>query len=112
MAKFYLVCADAKRIPHQGLMVVAKYKQQPENPLEISQCWTVFNRWPPVEMEADVVTIDLNGVYEYPNGIRISEITAFVPKTKDGLYFRGCSPEEIACRIKNKSRLISSEGVQ
>lgn len=111
MAKFYLVCADAKRIPHTGLRVVAQYRQQPENPLEKPQRLTVFNRWPPVEMEADVVTIDLDGVYEYPDGTRIKEYPVFAPKTRDGLYLRGYNPEEIACRIKNKSRLISSEGV-
>lgn len=98
MAKFYLVCADAKRIPHTGLMVRAYYKQKPEDRYEKPRQLVVFNKWPSVELEADVIDVPLKGVYEYPNGARISTTTVFCPKTKDGTYMMGYSPKEIVAR--------------
>lgn len=95
MAKFTLVCADARRIPHTGLKVTAYYKQQLDNPFEKPFKLIVYNKWPPVELEADVVEVPMGGIYEYPNGVRISTIIAFCPKTKDGTYWAGYSPQQI-----------------
>ena len=106
MAKFYLVCADALCIPHQGLRVKACYKQNPENLQEKPQQLVVFNRWPSVELEADVVDVPLDGVYEYPDKSRIDNMQTFCPKTKDGTYMMGYSPEEIvARRLKHLERV-------
>lgn len=98
MAKFTLVAAHATRKPHQGLMVKAYYKQNPENPLEIPYSVVVFNKWPSVEVEAEVVEHKLNGVYEYPNGKRTNTILAFCPKTQDGKYYDGYSPQQIIAK--------------
>lgn len=95
MSKFYLVGGYAKRNPHTGLVCTGYYKQDPENLLEKPRRITLFNRWPPVEMEAEVVDVKLNGVYEYPNGIRTNSINMMCPKTKEGLYYKGWSPQEL-----------------
>lgn len=73
MAKFKLVGAHAKRVPHTGLVVTCCYKQDPENPLEKPTPLTVFNCWPPVELEAELVEVPLDGIYEYPNGKRVDK---------------------------------------
>lgn len=99
--KYTLISANATRNPHNGLMVTAYYKQDPSNPLEVPQRLVVFNRWPNVEIEADVVEYKLNGVYKYPNGKRTSSVVAFSPKTKDGNYLMGYSPEEIIAKRLN-----------
>lgn len=107
MAKFTLACADAKRVPHAGLMVKAYYKQHPENPYEKSQQLVVFNKWPPVELEADIVDMPLDGTYEYPNGLRVDNTITFCPKAKDGTYLSGYSPEQIvAHRLTNLKRVV------
>lgn len=99
--KYTLVKANATRNPHQGLMVKAWYKQEPDNPLEIPQPLVFFNKWPPVEMEAKVTEYKLNGVYEYPSGKRTDTVFAFSPKTKEGTYFSGYSPEELIAKKLN-----------
>lgn len=98
MAKFYLVGGCTKRNPHTGLVNICYYKQDPENLLEKPRKVVMFNRWPPVEMEADVVDVPLNGVYEYPSGIRTSNINVICPKTKEGTYYRGWSPQELVAQ--------------
>lgn len=98
MAKYYLVGSSVKRTPHTGLIVTAYYKQNPENPLEQPQRLVVFNRWPPVEMEAEVVTIPLNGIYETTSGHKIDHITPLCPTTinEEGkrVFWKGYNPEE------------------
>ena len=94
MAKFTLVSAHANRNPHQGLVVKAYYKQDPSNPFEIPYSIVVFNKWPPIEQEAEIVEHKLNGIYEYPNGKRTNCLHLFCPKTKEGLFYMGLSPEE------------------
>ena len=98
MSKFYLVGGYAKRNPHTGLVCTGYYKQDPENLLEKPRKVVFFNRWPPVEMEADVVDVPLNGVYEYPSGVRVDHINATAIKTKDGKYYRGWSPQELVAQ--------------
>jgi hypothetical protein len=79
-------------------MVTAYYKAVPSDPLEVPQKLTVFNKWPSIEIEADLVTHKLNGIYEYPNGKRTDTVIAFCPKTKAGLYIMGYNPDEIVAR--------------
>lgn len=93
--KYTLVAAHANRDPHRGLMVKAYYKQDPSNPFEVPQSMVVFNRWPPVEMEAEVTEYKLDGIYEYPNGKRTREIRTFSPKNQDDTYVKGMSPQEL-----------------
>ena len=95
MSKFYLVGGCVKRNPHTGLVCTGYYKQDPKNPLEKPRKITLFNRWPPVEMEAEVVDVPLNGVYEYPNVVRINSINVMCPRTKEGTYYKGWSPQEL-----------------
>lgn len=100
MAKFTLVAAHANRNPHQGLVVKAYYKQDPSNSFEIPYSVVVFNKWPPIEQEAEVVEHKLNGVYEYPNGKRTNCLRLFCPKTQKGEFYMGMSPtEQIAQRL-------------
>ena len=96
--KYTLISANATRKQHKGLMVTAYYKQDPSNPLEVPQRLTVFNKWPSVEIEADLIVHKLNGIYEYPNGKRTDTVIAFSPKTKDGLYLMGYNPETIVAK--------------
>lgn len=79
-------------------MVTAYYKQNPSDSNEIPQRLVVFNGWPPVEIEADVKIHKLDGVYEYPNGKRTTDVVAFSPKTKNGLYMLGYNPDEIIAK--------------
>lgn len=101
MAKFTLIKANAVRNPHQGLVVKAYYKQEPDNPLEIPHTVVVFNCWPRVEIEADIIEYKLNGVYEYPSGKRTDVIRGIAPKTKEGTYFSGYNPEELIAKKLN-----------
>lgn len=96
--KYELISATATRNQIRGLMVTAYYKQNPSDSNEIPQRLVVFNRWPPVEVEADVKIHKLNGTYEYPNGKRTTDVVAFSPKTKAGLYMSGYSPDEIIAK--------------
>lgn len=98
MAKFYIVGGSIKRTPHTGLVVTGYYKQNPQDIYEKPRKVTMFNSWPPVEMEADVVDVPLNGVYEYPSGVRIDRVNVICPKTKEGLYYRGWSPQELVAQ--------------
>lgn len=100
MAKFTLVAAHANRYPHKGLEVKAYYKQDPSNPFEIPHSIVVFNKWPPIEQEAEVVEHKLDGVYEYPNGKRTNCLHLFCPKTQEGNFYMGLSPaEQIIARL-------------
>lgn len=106
--KYTLISATATRNPIRGLMVTAYYKQNPSDSNEIPQRLVVFNKWPSVEIEADLIIHKLNGVYEYPNGKRTDTVVAFSPKTKSGSYLMGYNPEVIVAeklsvlkRVKN-----------
>lgn len=105
--KYTLVSAHASRDPHRGLMVKAYYKQDLSNPFEEPHSIVVFNRWPPIEMEAEVTEYKLDGIYEYPNGRRTREIRTFSPKNKDNTYVEGMSPQELKSRI---SRILVKVG--
>lgn len=61
MAKFTLVSADTIRDPHKGLITKAYYKQDPSNQQEKPQCLLVFNRWPKVTIEAEIIEHKLDG---------------------------------------------------
>lgn len=76
MATFKLVGAHVKRVPHIGLVSTGYYKQDPENLLERPVSITVFNRWPTVELDGELVEVPLNGVYEYPRGFSPAEQVA------------------------------------
>ena len=99
MAKYYIVGGSVKRPSHIGLIVTAYYKQDPENKFEKPERITMFNRWPPAEMEADVIDVPLNGVYEYPNGFKTDHVHSLCPKTKEGAYYQGWSPQEILANV-------------
>lgn len=96
--KYTLVAAHASREQHRGLMVKAYYKHDLSNPLEIPYSIVVFNQWPPIEVEAEVTVHKLNGIYEYPNGKRTSEIRVFSIKNKDDTYKMGFSPQELIAK--------------
>lgn len=98
MSKFYIVGGSIKRTPHTGLVVTGYYKQNPQDIYEKPRKVTMFNCWPPVEMEADVVDVPLNGVYEYPSGVRTDRINTIAIRTKDGKYCRGYSPQELVAQ--------------
>lgn len=52
----------------------------------------------PQTIDAEVVEYKLDGVYEYPNGRRTNAVTLFCRKAENGLYVRGCSPQEQIAR--------------
>lgn len=105
-AKFTLVSAQTTRSLHQGLVVNAFYRQDPENSLELTYKITLFNRWPPIKLNADLVDYPLNGIYEYPNGRRIDCLHLFCPKTQDGLFLEGFSPaEQVARKLQVLSKV-------
>lgn len=107
MATFYIVGGSVKRTPHTGLVVTAYYKQDPENPLEQPQRLVVFNRWPPVKMEAEVIAVPLNGIYVTTSGHRIDTINPICPTTVDEngrkVFWRGYSPAE---RVAQALRIL------
>jgi hypothetical protein len=108
--KYQLIEAHATRKPHRGLIVTAYYLPKTEDKtvlLTKPHKIVMFNRWPPVEVEADYVEVKLNGVYAYPNGTRTSTIRAFCPKTEEGSYLRGYSPEEAIHHQQNVLRKVS-----
>lgn len=106
--KYTLISAKATRNPIRGLMVTAYYKQNPSDPNEIPQRLVVFNKWPSVEIEADLVMHKLDGVYEYPNGKRTDTVIAFSPKTKGGLYLKGYNPEAITAEKLSVLKKVKS----
>ena len=96
--KYQLVEAHATRKPHQGLVVTAYYLPKTEDKTALltkPHKIVMFNRWPPVEVEANYVEVKLNGVYAYPNGTRTRTIRAFCPTDTDGNYLIGYSPEDV-----------------
>lgn len=102
MAKFTLVSATTTRDPHRGLMTIAYYKQDPSNPLEKPQSTVIFNRWPTVTIEAEVIEYPLNGVYENKNHKRLDSLVLFCPKTTEGLFCAGRSPAEQIGKLLTK----------
>lgn len=102
MAKFTLVSAVTTRNPHQGLITKAYYKIDPSDPLEEPHCIVVFNRWPTVTINAELVEYPLGGVYENKNGRRMDRAVLLCPKTPDGLFCMGYSPAEQASVILRK----------
>ena len=106
--KYQLIEAHATRKPHQGLVVTAHYLPKTEDKIALltkPHKIVFFNRWPPVEVEADYVEVALDGVYAYPNGTRTKTIRAFCPKDKDGSYPYG-SPEEVMRHQQNILRKV------
>lgn len=109
--KYQLIEAHATRKPHQGLVVTACYLPKTEDKTALltkPHKIVFFNRWPPVEVEADYVEVKLNGVYTYPNGTRTSTIRAFCPKTEEGSYLKDYSPEDVIHRQQNILRKVSN----
>lgn len=107
--KYQLIEAHAIRKPHQGLIVTAYYLPKTEDKTALltkPHKIVMFNRWPPVEVEADYVEVKLNGVYAYPNGTRTRTIRAFCPKKEDGDYLKGCRPEEVIHYQQNILRRV------
>lgn len=104
--KYKLLHAEEKYIPHYGLMVDAVYQMNPtESILCFPQKIRFWNRHAPVELEADLVEVkfDIPHMWVGKDGlikrtasghpmITQSEVL-FCPKTKDGTYFMGYSPE-------------------
>ena len=104
---FVLISAYAKRDAHTGLNVEAYY-QQKECDFALAKPFklTVYNGWPKVEIEADVIThhfdkpmawIDKNGNFERTKdgSLKITKtICLFCPKVKSGAYAMGRSPQE------------------
>lgn len=110
--KYNLISAYAKRTAHTGLMVTAYYQQEGEalaKPFKL----TVFNGWPRVEIDADVIThhfttpmawIDKDGKFERTSKgyLKLTQcVVVFCPKTKEGKYLRGYSPEEQITKLIN-----------
>lgn len=106
MAKFTLVYAEARWIKHTGLKVTAYYKKDPDCLFEKPYRLTVFNKWPSIKLEADVVQVPMGGIFEYPNGTRIDTVMAFCPKTTDGTYWMGYSPLEIMRRTRDNLKCV------
>lgn len=106
MAKFTLVSATTTRDPHRGLMTRAYYKQDPSNQQEKPHCLVVFNRWPTVTIEGEVVEFPLDGVYEDKYHRKHNKLDFLCPKTKEGLFAMGHCPEEIAAKMLTRLRKI------
>lgn len=64
MAKFTLVHSRTTRNPHNGLICVACYKENPNDSKEVPHRAVFFNRHAPVEIEADLIEYELDGVYK------------------------------------------------
>lgn len=87
------------------------YKINPKDSKEIPQTIIKFGEHALEELnrcktiEAEVVTVPLNGTYEYPNGSRIKETQVFCPTVINEvgvkMFAQGYNPEEIATRRTN-----------
>ena len=108
--KYKLVKSEEVNIPHYGLKVTAIYEMDdPEIHIVgklFPQKIVFWHRNAPVELEADLVDckFDVPHVWVGREGIIKRTIAGypmitqnevlFCPKTKDGTYFAGYSPEE------------------
>ena len=111
MAKYRLISAVETYIPHSGLHVDATYEMVVDEFTCHPKKMTFWNRHAPVELEVDLVnvTFEVPHVWVDKDGqiMKTSEgrpmITRneylFCPKTKDGLYLRGFSPQEQKARL-------------
>lgn len=105
-----LVSSKEYNIPHLGLVSNAIYTTDEipfsEN-IQVKYKVTFWNRHAPVEMQAEIITatisdtpmivLDCNGNLERDkdgNVLVTRSITVMCPKTKEGVYCRGYSPEE------------------
>lgn len=77
--KYTLYKATETNRPHCGLKAEAYYVEDLEHPFPMHKV-VIFNHHAPVTVEADVVEI---------KGIKF-----FCPKTKEGTYYMGHSPEQ------------------
>lgn len=105
--KYKLLKAEEKYIPRYGLRVDALYQMNPEpGILCFPQKVRFWHRHAPVELEADLVSVkfDVPHMWVGKDGlirrtdsghpmITQNEVV-FCPKTKDGTYFLGYSPQE------------------
>lgn len=109
--KYKLISATEVHIPHHGLKVTAVYKTVTENALVHTHGVTLWHRHAPVELEADLVEVklDVPHVWMDDDGCIMRTATGhpmltqnetlFCPKTKEGLYFMGYSPQEQKARL-------------
>lgn len=110
--KYKLVESKETNIPHHGLKVVATYCLDcPDiNPERV----TFWHKHAPVELEADLVPVklDVPHVWMDKNGNPMRTSTGhlmitqnevlFCPKTKEGLYFMGYSPQEQKAKLMTR----------
>lgn len=102
----YILISEEIKYTNYGLIAKALY-ENPECKLEKPHKIVFFNRWPPIEFEADYVEVELDGVYAYPNGTRTRAIRVLCPKDKEGNYTYG-SPEEVIRHQKSILRKVSN----
>lgn len=98
MAKYILVEAKATRPIHEGLKIQAWYKQEPDNPFEKPIKLNIFNKWPPIVIDGEMVEYKLDGIYAYPNGTRTREIRRLCIRQKDGTFANGFAPSQQIAR--------------
>lgn len=109
--KYKLISAKEVYVPHYGLKTTAVYKLETENVLVFPQRVTFWHRHAPVELEADLIQVklDVPHVWIGNDGCMMRTATGhlmltqneilFCPKTKDGTYFMGYSPQEQKARL-------------
>lgn len=112
--KYKLISANEVYIPHHGLKTTAVYKAEVENVSVFTQHVTVWHRHAPVELEADLVQVKLDVPHVWMGNDGCIMLTAtghpmitqnetlFCPKTKEGLYIRGYSPQEQKARLMTR----------
>lgn len=116
--KYRLIESRETNIPHRGLKAVAMYLPDcPDTttPGCLSPQRVVFwHKHAPVELDADFITVKLDVPHVWigkdGNMMRTStghlmltqEEVLFCPKTKEGLYFMGCSPQEQKARLMHR----------
>lgn len=105
--RYKLLSAEEKYIPHYGLRVDAVYQMESEvGILCFPQKVRFWHRHAPVELEADLIEVKLDVPHVWVEKDGLFKRTAsghlmitqnevvFCPKTKDGTYFMGYSPQE------------------
>ena len=112
--KYKLLESKEVNIPHYGLKTTAIYAME-GSPLGLfPQRVTFWHRHAPVELEADLVTVklDVPHVWIDKDGNMMRTATGhlmltqneilFCPKTKEGLYFMGYSPQEQKAQLMTR----------
>ena len=112
--KYKLVESKEVNIPHYGLKTTAIYEMEGSPRGLFPQHVTFWHRHAPVELEADLITIklDVPHVWIGKDGNMMRTSTGhlmltqsevlFCPKTKEGLYFMGYSPQEQKARLMTR----------